>query len=147
MVKYVVLPKFIGGSLLPPRDLPIMPKSKVNSLAQKCTTRRFVFDATKIASLKAKTAGAIGQQLPTNVEIVLALILKCVIAASKSISGGLGPLVLSQTVNMRKRMVPPLPKNSIGNFIWEFLVFSKDSEIELHELVAKMRKGLIDFCN
>ncbi|KAM3690786.1 hypothetical protein ACB098_09G150100 [Castanea mollissima] len=132
----VALSKFIGGSLLPPRDLPIMPNSKVNSLAQKCTTRRFVFDATKIASLKAKTA-----------EMVLALILKCVIAASKSISGGLGPLVLSQAVNLRKRMVPPLPENSIGNFIWEFLVFSKDSEIELDELVAKMRKGLIDFCN
>ena len=143
----VVIPEFIGGSLLPPRDLPIMPNPKVNFQAKKCITRRFVFDAIKISSLKAKTAGAIGQRSPTNVEIVLALILKCAMAASKSISSRLRPLLLSQAVDLRKRMVPPLPENSIGNLIWQFLVFSKDSELELHDLVAKMREGLIEFCN
>uniref|UniRef100_A0A2N9FW37 Uncharacterized protein n=1 Tax=Fagus sylvatica TaxID=28930 RepID=A0A2N9FW37_FAGSY len=144
----VVLPELlIGGSSFPPRDLPILPKPKVNLLTQKCTTRRFVFDTSKIAILKAKIAIAIGQGPPTNVEIVLALIFKCAMAASMSKSRCSVPSVLSQTVNLRKRMVPPLPENSIGNFLWKFLVFSKDSEIELHELVAKMRKGLIEFCN
>ena len=144
----VVLPELlIGGSLLPPRDLSILPTPKVNLLAEKCTTRRFVFDASKIASLKAKIASAIGQRPPTNVEIVLALIFKCAMAASMSNSGRSVTSVLSQVVNLRKRMVPPLPENSIGNLIWSFQVFSKDSEIELHELVAKMRKGLIEFCN
>uniref|UniRef100_A0A2N9G120 Uncharacterized protein n=1 Tax=Fagus sylvatica TaxID=28930 RepID=A0A2N9G120_FAGSY len=108
---------------------------------------RFVFDASKIASLKAKIASAIGQRPPTNVEIVLALIFKCAMAASMSNSGRSVTSVLSQVVNLRKRMVPPLPENSIGNLLWSYQVFSKDSEIELHELVAKMRKGLIEFCN
>ncbi|KAK7818990.1 deacetylvindoline o-acetyltransferase [Quercus suber] len=36
----------------------------VVDMAKKCITRRFVFDASKIATLKAKTAGASGQRPP-----------------------------------------------------------------------------------
>ena len=68
--------------MLWPRDLPIITKSKENFLAPKLITRRFVFDSSKTASLKAKIGVAIGQRPPTNIEIVLAHILKCAMAAS-----------------------------------------------------------------
>lgn len=62
-----LVPHFNGASVLPAKD------SFVNNLGlpqyQSLTTRRFVFDVTKIVNLKAKIGG-------TNVQLVSAIILK-----------------------------------------------------------------------
>ncbi|KAK9288415.1 hypothetical protein L1049_016871 [Liquidambar formosana] len=144
-------PELIGGSLLPSRDFSfILPA--VNTPTPRFITKRFVFDASSIAGLKDRVGGALlslGQRgQPTRVQVVLALIFKCAMAAARSKSGSsLRQSLLFQTVNLRKRMVPPLPENSIGNLIWTHPVLVKESDIELHELVSKMKKGLTDFVN
>ncbi|XWS34642.1 hypothetical protein CRYUN_Cryun21dG0055200 [Craigia yunnanensis] len=137
-----VSPDFVGGSLLPPRDLSILPP--VNIPSGNFITKRFVFEASKIASLKVKAAGLF---VPSRVEVVLALILKCSVAASRAKSGSATPVVLFQAVNLRNRIVPPLPENSIGNLIWPMPVFIGDGEMELNELVSMIRREITEFCN
>ncbi|WRX14193.1 hypothetical protein QQP08_006680 [Theobroma cacao] len=137
-----VSPEFVGASLLPPGDLSFMPP--VNNPSGNFVTKRFKFEASKIASLKAKAAG---QFVPSRVEVVLALILKCSVAASRAKSGLARPIALFQAVNLRKRIVPPLPENSIGNLIWTVPVFLGDGEMELNELVTVMRREMTQFCN
>ncbi|PRQ45238.1 putative salutaridinol 7-O-acetyltransferase [Rosa chinensis] len=135
----LVLPEFNGASVLPPREL-----SLPNNLGlipnQKLTTRTFVFDVTKIASLKAKIGG-------THVELVSAIILRSALAASHKSKPETtsSTNVLSQIVSFRNRIVPAVAPNVMGNWFWSVQVVFKQNETELQESVAKMRKGVTDF--
>ncbi|KAF7810606.1 BAHD acyltransferase [Senna tora] len=52
------------------------------------------------------------------------------------------PSMASQTVNIRKRVVPPLPETTVGNFSSYFKGEALDEEeMELQGLVGKLRKG------
>ncbi|KAI4313297.1 hypothetical protein L6164_026288 [Bauhinia variegata] len=149
-----VVPQFIGASLIPPNDrLPhIMPPTDV--ISEKLITKRFVFQGSAITSLRDKIIGAM-QHYPSRVETVLSLIWKCASSASKtkaetssSTDNANKPLsVLLQTVNLRTRIVPPLPQSSIGNLIQPVPVILEQNETELHDMVHKMRKAITHFSN
>ncbi|XVF40882.1 hypothetical protein PTKIN_Ptkin01aG0152400 [Pterospermum kingtungense] len=145
----VVVPKLIGASLLPPLDTLIT--SIPPPTTRNCTTTRFVFHEPQIANLKAKVAAAMGQQQQRirNVEIVLAIILKCAAAASQSKYGPSRSRhsALLNVVNLRKRIVPPLPGNTVGNLIWKYAVMFNESDVELHQLVSKMKDEFANVCN
>lgn len=137
-------PEFVGPSLFPPPDSPIQ-RNMPSQRGQVLSSKRFVFTPSNLASLKAKVLSSgtlIQSQLnPSVVEIVSALLFKCAVAASQSSSG-----VLRQHVNLRPRMTPPLPRNTMGNIIWSFLVpFEENDGKELIEIVDKMKKGLTKF--
>ncbi|KAI4381563.1 hypothetical protein MLD38_007624 [Melastoma candidum] len=149
----VKLPKFIGSSLLPPnKTLPTM-KSSSASLSGPISgfagvTRRFIFTASKVAELKDRCSifPEIGEKRPTRVEAVQALILKCTIRAASTQSKSRHTSVVFQSVNLRKRMDPPLPDNAVGNLSWTQPVSLGDGlNIELCEVVIKIRKVLDDF--
>ena len=87
-------------------------------------------------------------QNPTRVEVVTALIYKNAMAMTRGNSSSLTPSILIQTVNMRRRISPPLPENSIGNFSWFHAIFPKDeSEKNLIAIVGALRKGIEQLCN
>ncbi|KAJ7957624.1 vinorine synthase-like [Quillaja saponaria] len=45
-------------------------------------------------------------------------------------------------------MIPSLPEKSVGNMIWNFMVYTKEnSEVELHDLVRKQKEALMELCN
>ncbi|XVF43803.1 hypothetical protein PTKIN_Ptkin02bG0069900 [Pterospermum kingtungense] len=141
----VVFPVFgCAASFLPPTDLSFtMPSMEFKS--QKATMRRLVFDASKISMLKARSASASVPQ-PTRVEVVSAFIWKCLIAASTSHLGGFTkPSVLRQVVNLRNRLKPPLPQNSVGYLVSYFTVQTVDGETELQGLVKQLRNGIREF--
>ncbi|PQQ18617.1 vinorine synthase-like [Prunus yedoensis var. nudiflora] len=102
-----------------------------------------------MASLKAKIEGVVQNFIPTNVQLVLAIILKCDIAASHNSKPRtpIRPTVLFQMVNLHRRMLPKLPQNAMGNWFWPLPILFKEDETQLHELVSTMRKGLTDFVN
>ena len=103
-------PEFNLASMFRRGDLTIMPEvaPKVgNSFA-----KRFVFDASKIAALKAIVGDKVKN--PSRVDVVTALIYKCEISASRSTSGCAKPTLLLLPVNMRRRTEPPLPE-----ILWE----------------------------
>ncbi|XWS63795.1 hypothetical protein CRYUN_Cryun06bG0132700 [Craigia yunnanensis] len=141
----VLFPEFgCAASFLPPTDLSFtMPAMEFKY--QKAAMRRLVFDASKISMLKARSASTSVPQ-PTRIEAVAALIWKCGVAASTSNLGGFTkPSVLRQVVNLRKRLKPPLPENSVGYLVSYFTVQTQDSETELQGLVKQLRNGIREF--
>ncbi|XP_034213614.1 BAHD acyltransferase At5g47980-like [Prunus dulcis] len=144
----------VAASLFPPLDFlnaPQMPSSdSTNSgIKEKCITRRFVFDASKIAALKSKAATTTVPN-PTRVEVVSALIWKCAAEASRSNLESVMPSAWCQTVNMRKVLVSVLAgKDLLGNVFG--LVAGQREEIvevddhDLQSLVTILRKGIEEF--
>ncbi|KAK9937560.1 hypothetical protein M0R45_014339 [Rubus argutus] len=142
-----VLPAEFGAaaSLFPPQDFFNSSKPVVEFVQEKCTTRRFVFDASRIAALKSKAASAAVPN-PTRVEVVSALIWKCAMEASRSNLGSIRPSLWCQVVNMRKRSgQDALTENLLGNFSSHFAAMTVESEVDLQCLVAKFRKCMEEF--
>ena len=138
-------PEFNLASMFPQGDLPILPEAVTKE--GNSFSKRFVFDASKIAALKAIVGDKVKN--PTRVEVVTALIYKCAISASRSSSGSTKPTLLLQTINMRRRVEPPLPENTMGNVASLFAVSTMEgeSDIDLHGLVGQMKESMANFCN
>ncbi|XP_050373744.1 acyltransferase Pun1-like [Argentina anserina] len=137
-----VAPLLYTPPIFPRGDLPLKPESSHKKV--KCISRRFVFDAPKIAALKAIVADRV--QKPTRVEVVSGILYKCAIStANANSSGTTRPALFVQNVNLRSRMVPPLPDNYVGNLSWIFPVPMREDSF--HSLVVQMKEGLSDFCN
>ncbi|XP_021902547.1 vinorine synthase-like [Carica papaya] len=103
----------------------------------KFVTRRFVFDAPAIASLKKRARSS------TRVEAVSALIWKCTMAASQQKHGSPRGGLLAHAVNLRTRMSPPASKNSLGNQVWLASArLRADQERELDQLAREIRVGI-----
>ncbi|KAG5222380.1 BAHD acyltransferase [Salix suchowensis] len=124
--------------------VPATPAAALEFIRERCVTKRLVFDASKIAALQVKAASE-SVQWPTRVEAVTALIWKCAMNASRSNSEHLRYSILSQPVNLRRRVVPPLPEHTIGNLVGYFASCATECEVELQSLVGQIRKGLRDF--
>ncbi|KAL3812348.1 hypothetical protein ACJIZ3_013616 [Penstemon smallii] len=111
-----ICPSFISPSIFPPN-----PTLDSNTLANifalcpkqlgKVVTRRFVFSASSLLTLKEKAAA------PSRVVAVTGLIWKCIMAAASSrVRSCSNPSsALFVPVNIRARILPPFPPNSIGN--------------------------------
>ncbi|KAI4386581.1 hypothetical protein MLD38_004502 [Melastoma candidum] len=139
-----IIPQFLGGSLIPPKiDMPtnFMVRTTINPRGEKCITKRFVFDGSRIASLKEKFL----PRIVSKVEVVQALILKsAILVVSRSepeYPQRPRTSVVSQTINLRKRMEPPLGEDTIGNHFWMDTVCLGEGGFELAELVEKIREG------
>ncbi|KAJ7957633.1 Vinorine synthase-like [Quillaja saponaria] len=138
-------PSYVLGDIYPSLDFPItLPSCELRK--GKCITTRYVFSASKIAELKAQAASTFVER-PTRVEAVLALLWKSATMAARAKFGSNRPTVLSQLVNIRKRLNPPLPENSIGNLLGIFAVQEDGREIGLQCLVVQLRKGLDEYSN
>lgn len=127
-----VCPSFVASSLFPTNnDLWLRDSSMAmwSSMFKKgkSSTKRFVFDAAAITTLKAMAtsasapasgAGRSNLRSPTRVEATSAFLWKCVKAASESINGYKRSSMLTHVVNLRKRATPTLSEHSIGNLVW-----------------------------
>ncbi|XP_058076323.1 vinorine synthase-like [Magnolia sinica] len=107
----VMAPTFEFAKLIPPIEIP---PSMQNSMPmeENLVTKCFVFDGSKIAALRTRATGASYVGQPTRVETVSALIWRCIIKLRPSTAS-----VAFHIVNLRRRMVPPLPDHLFGNFI------------------------------
>ncbi|KAF8399878.1 hypothetical protein HHK36_015748 [Tetracentron sinense] len=111
----IVDPRLDLASLFPPRDLSgFMPTTGI--VKDKIVTKRFVFDASKIAALRAKAATT---GTCTRVEALSTFIWRRFLAlfAAERKAGTENMHVLIHAVNLRGRMDPPLPQYSFGN-VW-----------------------------
>ncbi|CAK9174037.1 unnamed protein product [Ilex paraguariensis] len=146
-------PNFDLGSLFPPRTLPGLEISPPPFNSEiKIVTRRFVFNGEAITKLKAKAEAQAqinnnGMECqPTRVEVVTAVIWKALISAARAKHGHLRASLLTHNVNMRQKTVPPMPENSLGNFLVAAIArFSADeSKMELHDFVGLVRDAARD---
>ncbi|XVE56272.1 hypothetical protein DITRI_Ditri03aG0225200 [Diplodiscus trichospermus] len=106
-----------------------------------CSSRRVVFNASAIASLKTITASSSVPD-PTRVEAVSALLCKCIMATFKSKSRTQKPTLINHAVNLRRRAVPAFSKYSMGNFLCTAAALVKGKETELDDLVCHLRKAI-----
>jgi shikimate O-hydroxycinnamoyltransferase len=53
----------------------------------------------------------------------------------------------STVVDLRRRMVPPLSERCVGNIIWFSSTHIDKKEMELPDLVCKIKQGLSEFCD
>ncbi|KAG7012194.1 BAHD acyltransferase [Cucurbita argyrosperma subsp. argyrosperma] len=140
--------EFLQASLVPPPEgIPISVPPTDLGAKEKLASRRLVFNGSKIAALKAAAASKLIPN-PTRVEAITALIWKCAMkAATKTTSSNPPTLsVMSQTVNLRKRLTPPPPEYSIGNLLGNFVSERiPPAEKTLPELVELLRDGITEF--
>ncbi|XP_038906914.1 stemmadenine O-acetyltransferase-like [Benincasa hispida] len=140
-------PEFITDSVIPPpKNFPIStPTTPDSGIHAKGITNRIVFSHSKITALKEKAANSTVTQ-PTRVEAVTALLWKSAISASRSTSGISKASVLGQAVNLRKRLEPNLPDNSIGNalgFVTPETAVAE--ELKLQSMVGLLREAIEEF--
>ncbi|KAB1203558.1 Vinorine synthase [Morella rubra] len=107
----------------------------------KRTTRRVVFDASAIASLKAKASSS-SVPNPTRVEVVTAFLWKCISAAFQAKSGIKRPTLITHTVNLRSRSIPPFKESSMGNIVWSAGALCESEEAALPYRVSKIREAI-----
>ncbi|XP_065875958.1 BAHD acyltransferase BIA1-like [Euphorbia lathyris] len=132
-----------AASVFPPQKFSFTkPPAKLKK--EVYTTKRFVFNVDKIAALKARSVTE-NVKNPTRVEAVTGLIWKCAMNASRSNKDHSRLSIFSQSVNIRRRTVPPLPEKTLGNLAGHFASQATESEIELGSLVDELRKGLVKF--
>ncbi|CAN6684323.1 unnamed protein product [Malus baccata var. baccata] len=138
------LPQFGAASVFKPIEFSSSSQPPAREVVkEKCITQRYVFDAPKISTLQSEVASSVVAK-PTRVEAVSALIWKCATEASRSNLRKQGPSFFRQDVNLRKRVVPPLPENLAGNVVGSFTsrADEESSVINLKDLVAKLREGI-----
>ncbi|XP_071725327.1 epi-neemfruitin B 7-O-acetyltransferse L7AT-like [Rutidosis leptorrhynchoides] len=107
----------------------------------KCITKRFLFNASSIAKLKAQ---ATLKSRITRVEAVSAFLWRCTITASKNRHGFHRPSLITHLVNLRRRIVSSsLYEKSIGNLLWiASAKCNSEHEPELYHLMNEV-KGAI----
>ena len=135
-----VIPEFVAASVFPPSES-FVPLPTHISLAE---SRRFVFDASKIAQLQAKVASATVPS-PSRVEALTALIWKSARSASRSNRGFPRPSLGVQSANLRTVVGPPFSANSVGNSTGFMPAQTSEKEEELQDLVCMLRKAKDDF--
>nr|WAU86910.1 birch protein [Betula platyphylla] len=135
-----ICPKFDAAKYFPPKDMS-WGKGDMSIRKDKIVTRRLVFDKSNIAALKDKAS--IGN--PTRVEAVSAFIWKRLMAISKSKAAPARVHVAIHAVNIRQRMVPPMPTHSFGN-LWYFAaaVLSPHDQLDDNDsnLVSKLSDAI-----
>ncbi|TKY51596.1 Vinorine synthase [Spatholobus suberectus] len=121
-----------ASSFLPPVDhLSLhdhVDQNNEDSSAQKmCTTRRFVFIAESINTLRAEAKDDDDDESskpPTRYETLAAFIWKhMTLACKKESRDSTRPALAIHIVNMRRRMGEPISKYTIGNILWPVMVF------------------------
>ncbi|OAY55335.1 stemmadenine O-acetyltransferase [Manihot esculenta] len=109
-------------------------------------TRRFVFNAKAIASLRVKAKGE-REFKPTRVEALSCFIWKCCMAISLAISGSPKPSILVEAVNLRTRTKPTMSNVSLGDVFWWATALADTSQQnrELHELASLLDEAIAQY--
>ncbi|XP_045821366.1 stemmadenine O-acetyltransferase-like [Trifolium pratense] len=130
-----------GASIFSQKDLPIFPELKLVK-GNKMVCKTFVFQASMIKSLKTMLTNS--RNSPTRVQVVTALIYK---RAVSTMGLNFKTAPFSTVVDLRRRMVPPLSESYVGNIIWFSSTHIDKKEMELPDLVCKIKHGLYEFCD
>ncbi|KAK9117450.1 hypothetical protein Sjap_016397 [Stephania japonica] len=144
----IIVPWLSSASLFPPKDLPVISLSGLK-MNEKVVTRRFLFDAPKMAALRTQliTKNGITENKPTRVEAVTALIWKYAKNIKRVKSRSKGVSLATHAVNLRKRTTPTtkIPENSFGN-LWcstaAEAITEESEEAELNSLASQIKMAI-----
>ncbi|XP_028806377.1 vinorine synthase-like [Neltuma alba] len=131
--------------LFPPKGLEIDVNDKIGE--KNTTTKRFLFSENSLCTLKEEVSRGCGFK-PTRVEAVTALIWKSALEAAitTETSQKSNSSFMLHAVNIRSRMLPPLPEDSMGNLFVSatspLVEVDKEMKVELQDLVEVVRKTI-----
>ncbi|EOA40463.1 hypothetical protein CARUB_v10009188mg [Capsella rubella] len=138
-----LIPSFNASEFfpLPLDELPSKPMDrKVEVEEMNCVTKRFVFNASNIKKLRAKSSSNLVKN-PTRVEAVTALFWRCATKASRSRSPTPRTSVLQTLVNLRGK-VNYLSENTIGNMLSLMILKNEEAKIErIQDVVDELRQA------
>ncbi|KAJ6380580.1 hypothetical protein OIU77_029472 [Salix suchowensis] len=106
-------------TLFPPQDLSsfslhnLMKKDMLNEIV----TKRFLFDGSKVAALRDEVGNGPSLDRPTRFIAVSSLILAAMMTVTRENEADQQISVVTIPVNLRGRLKPPVPKQSIGNIL------------------------------
>ncbi|XP_038726126.1 stemmadenine O-acetyltransferase-like [Tripterygium wilfordii] len=103
--------------------------------------RRFVFEGLAVSNLKAKATRS-GVPNPTRVEVVVALLLKCIMSALSAKSPPRKSALISTTVNLRRRVVPPFPETTVGNLVLLTPILANSEETDSRSFLHLMSESI-----
>ena len=115
----VISPTFDLTSFLPANGLRL-PKMKARPPlmgTDNGVTKRIVFDGAKISALRAISHDPSFPRKPSRVEVVTALVWRARMRVSLAKHGRLRTSLAALTMDLRLRIVPPLPPSSCGNLV------------------------------
>ncbi|KAJ4712520.1 vinorine synthase-like [Melia azedarach] len=135
---------FDSTAIFPPNDSIALVKSLYNrSLSAESITKRFVFHGDKIAALREKISQGSFLDRPTRFEAVSALIWAGVIGVVRERDKIAVTHLIRTPVNLRKRMNPPLPQESMGNIFQVAMAnWSMENEIDYNNLAGKIHESV-----
>ncbi|XP_019095913.1 PREDICTED: BAHD acyltransferase At5g47980-like [Camelina sativa] len=135
-------PLFASTTIYPPANTSFqVPKmDALTASSEKCVTKRFVFESSKIAELKSKAASET-VAVPTRVEAITALIWKCATKAASSRCNWSSMINLAMDIRLRTSS-DILSQDAIGNLLTSFFLKKEPgSVIEIDQIVAQFRKA------
>ncbi|XP_057486911.1 stemmadenine O-acetyltransferase-like [Actinidia eriantha] len=141
----VTPPQFEGAEFFPPMDTTGF-RANTGIVKDNIVTKRFVFTASKIATLRDKfsedTFGEFPRR-PTRIEALSAFIWGRCITAIKSQDEPNKIYSMLHAVNLRPRTDPPLPDYFFGNFSRPAIVVpSRDGEINCQAIISQMKSEI-----
>ncbi|CAL5191699.1 unnamed protein product [Lathyrus oleraceus] len=131
-----------GASIFPQKNLPIFPEF-FHQRQENVVCKRFAFQPSVIKFLK-ELASSSSVPHPSRVLVVKAWIYMHVVS-SMGLNFKTSPFLMA--VDLRKRMIPPLSEKCVGNIIWTSSMFADKEEMELKDVVFKIKEGLSEFCD
>ncbi|XP_059657834.1 stemmadenine O-acetyltransferase-like [Cornus florida] len=141
----MVTPHFGLAKLFPPREMSGF-KAGVGIFKEKIVTKRFIFSASKIASLRAKytdNTSVENSRRPTRIEALSTFIWSRFVASTQSEEEPEKLNTVLHAVNLRTRMDPPLPEYYFGNVSsFAIAVPSMDSKEECYGVVSSVRDAI-----
>ena len=115
----VISPTFDLTSFLPENGLRL-PKMKPRPPlmgTDNGVTKRIMFDGAKISALRSISHDPSFPRKPSRVEVVTALIWRAHMGVSQAKHGRLRTSLAAHSMDVRTRIVPPLPPSSCGNLV------------------------------
>ncbi|CAL1366088.1 unnamed protein product [Linum trigynum] len=122
-------PKFGGDSIFPRNEMRSPSPAAVTAAEQRnspAVTRRFVFNAAGLASLKEK----LKEPMISRVLAVTAILCESILRAITASRAPPSAVVVTQAVNLRRKGYPPFPTNSFGNYVINAVATIDPREIE-----------------
>ncbi|KAI3706928.1 hypothetical protein L6452_25018 [Arctium lappa] len=117
-----------------------------------CITRSFMFPNSKINNLKNKVktmTAESGQPItnPTRVEVLNWLLYKCsVAAATKNNPGSFRTTGVGHLINIRNKMMEPLPENTIGNLFFTMEIMkTSEREMKPESFIGELKRQKMQF--
>ncbi|PWA36294.1 transferase, Chloramphenicol acetyltransferase-like domain protein [Artemisia annua] len=99
------------------RGLNPCPVTIRSSMEAKISVRTFLFKGEAIAKMRKKlNVKPNGSHRPSKVQVVESLLWKAFVSIDKANNGQFNVSTLTQSVDLRNKVVPKLPNNSCGNF-------------------------------